>query len=30
MYVEIHQVHGSNLVDIYGEGYLVCGWIVPK
>ena len=25
IYVEIHQVHGSNLVDIYGEGYLVCG-----
>ena len=25
VYAEIHQVHGSNLVDIFVEGYLVCG-----
>ena len=24
-FVKIHQVHGSNLVDIFVEGYLVCG-----
>ena len=27
MYVEIRQLHGSNLVDIYGEGYFVCLWM---
>ena len=25
VYVEIHQVHDSNLVDILEEGYQVCG-----
>ena len=30
VYVQIHQVDGSNLVDICVEGYLVCGCIVQE